>query len=480
MMKERCMLAAAALALTLPCAMAEEAVVYEAESASLHGKIAVSADAGASGGKVIGRFENDADTADFSISVPQAGAYDLTFVCKGIGGGKTNKVKVDGQPQGEFTCAGEEFECCTLRGVLLEAGEHTVTVYKSWGWIWLDCLMVTPAQEIADSAFDVEPALVDADATQEARDLFAYLCEGYGEVTLAGQHCDLGYDGPETQAIYAVTGKYPAIIGLDMMDYSPQRQALGARSTATDVALDVHERGGIVTFCWHWNAPTDTLIEPIDRDTGSPSWWGGFYTRNTSFDIAAVMDGKDPEGKAAIDADIAAIAGQLGRLQDAGVPVLWRPLHEASGGWFWWGAKGLDACRKLWVYLYEQLTDVYGIHNLIWVWNGQNADWYPGDAYVDLIGQDLYAHKHAYMPGNALFNEILDYSGGKKPIALTENGVVPDIELMRRTRAMWMWFNTWSGGFVHTNGQYSEAYTEAELLNKVYNSEYVITLDELP
>lgn len=85
------------------------------------------------------------------------------------------------------------------------------------------------------------------------------------------------------------------------------------------------------------------------------------------------------QGKALIDADIAEIAKQLNRLRDAGVPVLWRPLHEASGGWFWWGAKGPEAYKKLWYYLYDQLTNVYGCNNLIWVWNGQNPDWYPGD-----------------------------------------------------------------------------------------------------
>lgn len=467
----------AALLLVFPGVMAEGSMVYEAEDARLNGKVAVSTDALASGGKVVGRFESDEDTVDFTITVPEDGMYDLTFVCRGIGGGKINKVKVDGQPQGEFSCAGTTFEAGKVRGVLMSAGTHTVTVYKSWGWIWLDSLSVTPAQPLPDSVFEVEAELINPNATEEAKKLYAYLCDCYGKVTLAGQHSDYGTSGSECYAIYNVTGKYPAIIGMDMMDYSPARVQHGTKGYSVDQALKFHDQGGIVTFCWHWNAPNAYLKSGTDN--GNPRWWGGFYTRNTDFDIAAAMNGTDPEGKAAIDQDIAAIAKQLLRLQKAGVPVLWRPLHEASGGWFWWGAKGAEACKQLWIHLYNELTYTYGCNNLIWVWNGQDACWYPGDEYVDIIGQDVYEDKHVYSPNNALFTEIVEYSGGKKPIALTENGVVPDIDLMVQTKARWLWFNTWGGDFVHKENKYSEEYTEAELLKKVYDSEYVITLDEL-
>lgn len=66
--------------------------------------------------------------------------------------------------------------------------------------------------------------------------------------------------------------------------------ALGARSDAVERAIEFHNAGGIVTFCWHWNSPTAYLKEGTDEN-GSPRWWGGFYTRNTDFDISKVMDG---------------------------------------------------------------------------------------------------------------------------------------------------------------------------------------------
>lgn len=134
-MKKLTCAAAALLLATLGGAVWAESAVYEAEDAAFTGKIAVVSDAAASGGKVVGRFESGEDTVAFAIDVPADGMYDLVFTCKGIGGGKTNRVAVDGMPQGEFTCAGEAFETCTVRNAWLSAGSHTVTVSKSWGWI---------------------------------------------------------------------------------------------------------------------------------------------------------------------------------------------------------------------------------------------------------------------------------------------------------------------------------------------------------
>ena len=478
MKKSLAALLAAAL-LTISPASARESTVYEAEKAAFTGKIAISTDVTASGFKAAGRFENSDDTVTFTISVPADGVYDLIFTSKGIGGSKLNNVIVDGENLGQFQSGAIKFDQSALKGVLLSAGEHTVAVTPSWGWIYLDKLQVERAEGIPDSIYQVEAPLINPNATENAKALYQYLLDSYGKVTLSGQVCDQGFTGPEIKAIHQVTGKYPAMLGLDMMDYAPARRSLGARGSAVEMAIDYHKRGGLVTFCWHWNAPTKFILDGYDEN-GNPRWWGGFYTKNTSFDVAAVMNGADPEGLALLNADIQAIAVQLLRLQEAGVPVLWRPLHEASGGWFWWGAQGPEACKQLWIHLYNELTYTYGCNNLIWVWNGQNKVWYPGDAYVDIIGEDIYADKHAYNAQNAKFIEVTEYTAANKIIALTENGVVPDIEQILLTNARWAWFNTWSGDFVQKNGRYSEAYTEAALLKKVYDSEYVITLDELP
>ena len=480
MMKKR-LISMLALALAAcSTAFAEDSVVYEAEKAAFTGGITAKTEATASGWKAVGTFEKPEDTVTFTITVPADGTYDMFLTCKGIGGSKINNLLVDGVQQGTFECGNLQYEDAPVRGVLLTAGEHTVTVTPSWGWMYLDKLTVVHSQGIDHSVYDVSPTLINPNATENARKLYSWLCEIYGTYTLSGQVCDKGIKGPEFKAIHDVTGKYPAMLGLDMMDYSPSRRALGASSpTSVERAIEFHKEGGIVTFCWHWTADKKYILDGKDEN-GNPRWWGAFYTKNVTFDIEAVMNGCDPYGKEALDKDIAEIARQLLRLQDAGVPVLWRPLHEASGGWFWWGAKGAEPCKQLWIYLYDQLTNVYGCNNLIWVWNGQSKDWYPGDAYVDIIGEDIYADNHSYSAQNAKFIELLDYADTNKIIALTENGVVFDIDNVIATNARWAWFNTWSGDFVLKNGKYSEAYTEKSVLKKAYDSEHVLTLDELP
>ena len=452
--------------------------VYEAEHAKLNGANTAQNDSDASGSKAVGNFGDDADTVVFTVEVPADGLYQLTLTAKGIGGTKTNNVYADGNSVGTFE-SGTSYTDSVLKGVMLTAGTHEISVKKSWGWIMLDKLTVETDEGISKSVYEVSDQLINPNADAAAKKLFSYLCDSYGKYTLAGQVCDNGMDGLEFKAIYEVTGKYPAICGLDFMDYAPSRAARGAKSTAVDTAIKFHNQGGIVTFCWHWNAPDKYLKDGNDAN-GNPRWWQGFSTSNVTFDIDAVMNGKDSEGKALIDADIAAIAKLINQMGDAGVPILWRPLHEASGGWFWWGAKGAGPYKQFWKYLYDQLTNVYHCNNLIWVWNGQNKEWYPGDEYVDVIGEDIYADAHSYGAQNAKFAELLEYPQTNKITALTENGVVFDIDHAIASGARWSWFGTWCGDFVVKNGSYSEAYTEKAVLKKTYQSEYVITLDELP
>ena len=200
-------------------------------------------------------------------------------------------------------------------------------------------------------------------------------------------------------------------------------------------------------------------------------------------DLTAIMNGEDEEGMALLKKDIANAAAQLKLMQDAGIPILWRPLHEASGGWFWWGAEGPDTYKKLYIMLYDMLTNEYDLHNLIWVWNGQSGDWYPGDEYVDIIGMDIYAGERVYTSQIDQFLLNHSYSPTNKMVVLSENGTMIDPDLAVRDRAMWGFFCTWNGEFVLEDGvrkTYSERYTDAQMLTKVYNSDVVITRDELP
>jgi mannan endo-1,4-beta-mannosidase len=311
--------------------------------------------------------------------------------------------------------------------------------------------------------------LVNPDASEEAKRLMSYLVDNFGKHILSGQQSS--GSGLDMFQIKGRTGKFPAVRGFDLMDYSPSRAAFGVVGKDTEAAIKWwQEDGGIVTFCWHWNAPKDLINQEPDK-----LWWSGFYTKATTFDVQKALKATESEDYKLILRDIDAIAVQLKKLQDARVPVLWRPLHEAEGGWFWWGAKGPDAYKKLYKLLYDRLVNEHQLNNLLWVWNAPKADWYPGDEYVDIASCDIYGPGQNYGPNTGAYDNLVSVTKGKKLIALAENGVVPDPDKLIESQTRWSWFCTWSGEFVT-----DEKYTGAEQLKKVYNHDYVITLDELP
>ena len=194
-----------------------------------------------------------------------------------------------------------------------------------------------------------------------------------------------------------------------------------------------------------------------------------------------------------MEADIELIAAELQTLEDAGVTVLWRPLHEASGGWFWWGrgdrSDGLPAAYAevvLWRHLFDRLTNDYGLNNLIWVWNGQSAVWYPGDDYVDIVSYDVYDGNQNYESQVSLFNLTGSFPLQQKMVAMSENSNIPDPDNMTADGARWLWFCVWNDSDtaegVTSSGNFwtGEYYNTNAHKNKVYNHARVITLDELP
>ena len=450
---------------------------YEAENGKLSNDMSVISDSNASGGKSVGKFESDSSYCQISITVPADAVYDIVIRSKAIGPYKENDLYADGKKVGTFVSKPDNFSDYTVCAVTLKKGSHTLTVKKSWGWIELDKITVKTGAKISNSTYNVTSSLVNRNATANTKKLYSFLKDSYGKYVITGQQCDGGINGNEFKAIKNLTGDYPALLGLDMMDYTPSRTAFGTSSSAVDKAIEFHKKGGIVTFCWHWNAPTEYLYSTANSSDG---WWGGFYTQNSKFDIAKVMNGQDAKGKKLLDRDIKEIAKQLKRLEKAGVPVIWRPLHEASGGWFWWGAQGPDAYKKLWKYLYKELTNTYGCNNLIWVYNGQSADWYPGDEYVDIVGEDIYPGNHVYDPQVSRFKQAINYGSKTKITALTENGCIFDIDSAVSINALWCWFMTWGNEFTVNGSNYSEKYTEKSVIKKMYASKYSLTLGSLP
>lgn len=415
-------------------------------------------------------LENDGDGVMVEVSVLESGFYDIVARVK-CGNYKENYVEVDGVRAGNIAGTMILWGDIKLERIWFDQGKHTVSILKYWGWTQIDSISLVPSAAINVDIYNVPSTLVNPRADESARRLMRYLCDVYGKKVLTGQYADEGINSDEFKAIHDLTNEYPAILGLDLIDYTPSRVAHGTRGKSVEKAIEYWNQGGIVTFAWHWNAPEEYL-------TGT--WYSAFYNEHTGIDLAKIMSGEDQEGYDLLIRDIDAIAVQLKKLQDAGVPVLWRPLHEASGGWFWWGAKGADAYIQLYRLLFERLTNVHGLNNLIWVWNGQSAEWFPGDEYVDMIGWDIYAGEHVYSCQSAVFLDALRVTDKKMMIILSENGTVPDIDLIFRDETVWGSYVTWSGEFVIKNKKLSEQYTEKEILEKMYGDSRTVSLNDLP
>ena len=199
-----------------------------------------------------------------------------------------------------------------------------------------------------------------------------------------------------------------------------------------------------------------------------------FYKADTEFDATNATVEGTWENKVFTE-DLKNAAAYLKLLRDADIPVLWRPFHEAAGGWFWWG-KDAASFKSLWIAMFNYFK-TEGLDNLIWVWTteGNDADWYPGDQYVDIVGRDIYNKETA-----DCVSEYTSIAGnyGNKIVSLSECGTVGLISEQWASGARWSWFMPWYDG---TNEDGSPVVHADEAWWKdAMNQEFVVSRDELP
>ncbi len=279
------------------------------------------------------------------------------------------------------------------------------------------------------------------------RKVYNYICDNFEKNMITAQQEAFWRDSAEHEIdyVFETTGKYPAMRGLDYIHSDFER--VNKRS------IDWWNKGGLVTICWH---------------TGV-NGYGYKECKEDEPDFDMLLDESTPEHKAMMENwDKAAAA--LSVLQDAGVPVLWRPFHEFDGGWFWWSKGGSDVFIKLWRMMYDRYTHKFGLNNLIWVLGYDirvKDGWYPGDEYCDILGADVYnSTTCAYS-----WPRLVDICN-TKPLAFHECGHVPPFEDFERDGCIWSWFMIWHTKFLFEN--------DKENLKAVYNHPKVITLDKLP
>ncbi|EPS43163.1 hypothetical protein H072_2864 [Dactylellina haptotyla CBS 200.50] len=440
---------------------AAQTTTYQAESATLTGVTVATSVAGYSGTGYIEGFDTAGDEIKFTVTAASQALYDLQIVYNGPYGDKYTTVVLNGAGGGQVSLPATTTWVTVSAGqVLLNAGSNTIQIQNNWGWYLIDAILLSPSVPRGPHSISTTP--VNAAANSDAKALLKYLGSIYGNHILSGQQDQASLDWVTNNV-----GKTPAILGVDFMDYVDSRTSRGASSTDVDKAIAFAAKGGIITFCWHWGAPVGLY------DTSAQPWYSGFYTAATDFNLATALADTTNANYTLLVHDIDTIAVQLKKLEAAGVPILFRPLHEAEGGWFWWGAQGAEPCKKLYNLVYNRLTTYHGIKNLIWVWNSVSPAWYPGDSIVDIVSADTYTQGD-HGPISATYNSLLSLVSDKKIIAAAEIGSIMDPVQLQLYQADWVYFVIWGGDFISGG-----SWNSLDLLKSVYGSDYVLNLDEI-
>lgn len=268
------------------------------------------------------------------------------------------------------------------------------------------------------SAFDITPC--NPNATDAAKTVLAYL----GDLTLdkasgiiSGQNCGHGNEiavgsyNSFFEALHTQTGQYPGMIGID---YEYMREfSIDELKAANTVLKDHWNHGGWVTINWSPDNPWGTSNNLDDIRTKYPGTDLNLLITPGSPVYAKWMEKLDR------------IATALQDLRDAGVVVLWRPMQEMNGSWFWWGKVNIgpekhDAYIAVWRHMYNYFTNEKGLNNLLWVFSPNVSQSfssfpYPGNDVVDVIGGTEYSN-------TVSLSGYQDYLAYNKPVGIAECG----------------------------------------------------------
>ncbi len=381
-----------------------------------------------------------------------------------------------------YAGTGNEFEPYSLTGVYLGKGENKITLQVLSGTAYIDEITLKNGNTVQKLAYEVSNACVDPNAALNTKTVKRYLADVYGNRVITGQFVSSGTN-TEINAVYMSTGRYSALRCADIGIFSEYYQGADKNDeNEISTAINWWKSGGLVSYSWYWQSPL----------SDKPSC----FTQLTDFDLkkavtdsdiadmspasleAYVQTGRISKECLALISDIDAIAQKLRLLEMQDVPVLFRPMPEAGNGWYWWGC---DSESYLWLYkfLFTRMTEYHKLTNLIWVWDGESYDYYPGDEYVDIVGMDMYTSYD--ISGNSRMMDAIGYTIKSKSTALTECGRIPNPDYLARDGAYWLWFALWKGDYIiNSNGSIQYSHVSAEELDYAYNNELFITRDELP
>lgn len=528
-------------------ASAAEAVKYEAEEQSGVDASAILSGEEFSGGKYV---KPGSDAMTFTVSVDETAMYDIeTKVLIKQYDWTTSKILVNGVEVGSMLTTPRNCDSAYVvtASAKMKAGKNTVTVGN--GAIGVDYISVGrhPDPEFNISALPVTPG-----ATESAMKVKTFLRDNFMKKTISGMMIsdqNFNYDYGNMKLIppggctpadsckysdeevvwkgqtdiaefYKRSGHYPAIGGFDMLFAAGGHHEEGWFRGYTENNLvmteDLWKMGGIPTYTWHWKVGQDTVFYTQMqgfKNAGCTEDVAGTAENNTCFNytkafktesVCTDMDSTKNECKASktvcldpdptskvykdIVADVDIVSGYFKQLEEKDIAVVWRPLHEASGGWFWWGVASPECYVQLWRLVFDRMVNVNKNKNLIWVWNintdpkfgydysALNGAWYPGAEYVDIVAVDIYDPLNNHNSAANYWNKIIEEVGTDKMIALSENGAIPDIDSIAEDKSYWSywmtWSQTWSGNFLEK--------TPTDMWKRNLDDERIIALDDMP
>lgn len=347
-----------------------------------------------------------------------------------------------------------------------------------------------------------KPVSENAQTNEKTMEVWNYLRSVYGKQVITCQQM-MGNECYEDLVFYNATNDLTAMKGYDFIFCTGSYHS----DDMVDEAIEwSKESGGLCAFTWHWNVPKD-----IDNPEGGYA----FYTSEiTNFSQVNAVTPGTKEYKTVIH-DIDLIATKIQRMESEGVTILFRPLHEASGAWFWWGLQGRDSAtnevfQKLWYMIYDRLENYHKLTNIIWVWNGQNPHTAIHPNAFDIEGIDRY-YDQEDISAEALstyyekcYGELAGYdkycaelagmeSTGKM-MALTECGYIPDPEGIKAANTMWLYYMVWNGDFIYETDAAGKAMVDLngtphpnpkkgitnEMLAEYFSNDLYITHNKLP
>ena len=483
-----------------------------------------------------GKYAKTADPSGitFTVKVEETAVYDITTkVLIKQYDWTTSKIAVNGVDVGSMLTTPRNCDSSYVvsASAKMKAGENKITVGNQA--LGVDYITV---ERHPDPEFKISASPVTPNASESAKKLYSFLRENFGKKTVSGMMIsdqNFNYDYGNMRLIppggctpadsckfsdeevswkgqtdiaefYKRSGHYPAIGGFDMLFAAGGHHEEGWFKGYTENNLlmteDLWNMGGIPTYTWHWKVGEDTVF----YTQGTPAGFNnpgctegvkGTSENNTCFNYTKAFKGENckeidetSQEYKDIVADVDIVSGYFKQLEEKGIAVVWRPLHEASGGWFWWGTASAECYIQLYRLVFNRMVVTNKLTNLIWVWNintdpalgydysALNAAWYPGDEYVDIVAVDIYDPLNDHNSAANYYNKIVSDVGTSKMIALSENGAIPDIDSIAEDKAYWSywmtWSQTWSGNFLEK--------TPTDMWKKNLDDERIIALDDMP